>query len=65
MHNSPPIPVTVVMRSYNDADLLPRTLAALDRQVGVLIELIVIESASTDHSLEILEKYGPDPTHLS
>ena len=60
MKSQQPIPVTVVMRSYNDAKLLPRTLAALDRQQGVLIELIVIESASTDNSLEILEKYGPD-----
>ena len=29
------IQVTVVMRSYNDARLLPRTLAALDAQQGV------------------------------
>ena len=55
MKHNPPIPVTVVMRSYNDADLLPRTLAALDRQQGVMIELIVIESASTDNSLEIMK----------
>ena len=60
MKTSHVIPITVVMRSYNDAKLLPRTLAALDKQRGVDIELIVIESASTDNSLKILEAYGPD-----
>ena len=39
------IPVTVVMRSYNDAALLPRTLAALDAQQGVELKLFVYESA--------------------
>ena len=54
------IPVSVVMRSYNDAELLPRTLKALDEQQGVDVELIVIESASTDNSLDILEQHGVD-----
>ncbi len=52
------IPLTVVMRSYNDAPLLPRTLAALKAQEGVAWELIVMESASTDGSPEIFERFG-------
>lgn len=51
-------PVTVVLRSYNDAALLPHTLAALDAQRGVEVELAVFESASTDGSKEILERHG-------
>lgn len=53
-----PIPVTVVLRSYNDAALLPATLAALDRQRGVDVSLLVFESASTDGSKEILDRHG-------
>jgi rhamnosyltransferase len=52
------IPISVVMRSYNDAALLPRTLAALDAQEGVEIDLIVMESASTDNSVALFEQHG-------
>jgi rhamnosyltransferase len=52
--------VTVVLRSYNDAALLPSTLKALDEQRGVNITLFVFESASTDGSKEILEQHGYD-----
>ena len=58
MHDK--LPVTVVMRSYNDAALLPRTLAALDAQEGVDVTLFVYESASTDGSKEIFEAHGYD-----
>ncbi len=54
------IPVTVVMRSYNDAVLLPRTLRALDEQEGVAVTLLVFESASTDDSKAIFEAHGYD-----
>ena len=54
------IPVTVVMRSYNDAALLPRTLAALDSQQGIDLTLFVYESASTDGSKQIFETHGYD-----
>lgn len=53
-------PVTVVLRSYNDARLLPLTLRSLDAQRGVDITLFVFESASTDASPEILERHGYD-----
>jgi len=56
--NSSVIPITVVLRSYNDAALLPRTLAALEAQTGVDISLLAYESASTDNSLEILREHG-------
>ena len=52
------ISVTVVLRSYNDAALLPRTLESLDAQTGVDLTLLAIESASTDNSLEILQQHG-------
>jgi len=52
------IPLTVVLRSFNDAALLPRTLAALDAQRGVEVRLHVCESASTDNSQAILDAHG-------
>ncbi|HYE06769.1 MAG TPA: glycosyltransferase [Planctomycetota bacterium] len=54
------IPITVVMRCYNDAPLLPRTLTALRAQRGVTWSLIVFESASTDASPSIIADFGPD-----
>ena len=63
MSGSEKIPVTVVMRSYNDAPLLPRTLAALDAQEGVDVTLFVYESASSDGSKEIFEEHGYDYIH--
>lgn len=54
------VPVTVVMRSHNDAALLPHTLGALDAQEGVDIRLFVFESGSTDGSKRIFEEHGYD-----
>lgn len=54
------VPLTVVMRSHNDAALLPRTLAALRAQEGFAVRLIVFESASEDDSPQILRAHGPD-----
>jgi len=51
------MPTTIVMRSYNDAALLPRTLAAIERQEGVDWRLHVLESASSDGSPEILQTF--------
>ncbi len=53
-------PITVVLRSYNDAALLPQTLGALDAQEGVDVRLFVFESASTDGSKELFERHGYD-----
>jgi rhamnosyltransferase len=54
------IPITVVMRSYNDAGLLPRTLAGLAAQQGVAWTLSVFESASTDDSPALLQRFIAD-----
>ena len=48
------LPITVVMRCYNDAPILPRTLVALRAQRGVDLTVIVFESASTDGSRAIV-----------
>lgn len=58
--NTEPFKITVVLRSYNDAPLLPRVLASLDAQRGVELKLFVFESASTDGSKELIEAHGYD-----
>lgn len=60
------VPLTVVMRSYNDAALLPRTFAALNQQVGVDVTLLVFESASVDDSPRLVAEQQPEATiHLA
>lgn len=51
--------VSIVMRSFNEAWALGDTLAALRKQVGPTWELIVIDSGSTDGSVEMIRAFGP------
>ncbi len=55
-----PETVSLVMRSYNEAWALGDTLAGVfDQDYAGRIELIVIDSGSTDGSVEIIERYNP------
>lgn len=51
--------VSIVMRSFNEAWALRGTLESLRRQIGPTWELIVIDSGSTDGSIEILREFRP------
>jgi GT2 family glycosyltransferase len=53
--------LTVVVVSYNGAHLLPRCLDALLEQDGVdgLVEIVVVDNASTDGSLAMLTNLYP------
>ncbi|WP_310621314.1 glycosyltransferase family 2 protein [Flexibacterium corallicola] len=50
-----PAPISVLLRTYNEADRLGRTLESI---VGLGSEIIVIDSGSTDNTVEIAESYG-------
>lgn len=50
-------PVTVIMRTKNSGDILPLTLKALYSQNAQDFELLVIDSASTDNTLEIASQF--------
>lgn len=51
--------VSIVMRSFNEAWALRDTLAMLRKQIGPSWELIVIDSGSTDGSVEIVREFNP------
>lgn len=52
-----PPPLTLILRNKNAADILPQTLSALFSQNYQNFQLWVVDSGSTDDSLEILSQY--------
>jgi GT2 family glycosyltransferase len=48
--------VSVVIVSYNSADVIVPCINSVLRQKGVTFEIIVVDNASTDNSLEVLKK---------
>jgi glycosyltransferase involved in cell wall biosynthesis len=47
--------ITVVTSTLNASDALPYTIASLRRQIGCNFEWIVVDGASTDGTIELLE----------
>ena len=53
--------VSIIVTSYNHADYLGQRMDTLLAQRYAPIEIIVIDDASTDHSLSVLNTYTNDP----
>jgi glycosyltransferase involved in cell wall biosynthesis len=53
----PPETLSVIMPNRNHGRFLPRALAALERQTVRATEIIVVDDASTDDSLAVLEAW--------
>lgn len=53
--------VSVVVASYNHAEFLQQRMQSLIDQTYEKLEIIVIDDASPDNSVEILRKYESDP----
>ena len=59
MFEAPNAPkITIVVPVYNDEEYLPRCLDSLIGQTLVEIEIICVNDASTDGSLEALRRYA-------
>lgn len=52
--------VSVIMAAYNGADLLPATLATLQKQTFTDFEVIIVDDCSRDGTREVLRTW-PDP----
>ncbi len=48
---------SIVIRTYNEQQILPRTLAALRTQTFQNYRLIVVDSGSTDHTVAIAKEF--------
>jgi glycosyltransferase involved in cell wall biosynthesis len=50
--------VSVVVPNYNGVRFLPRTLASLESQTCADVEVIVVDGASTDDSVKLIESWA-------
>ena len=58
-HTSPL--VSVIMLTYNRANLVPYAIQSILNQTYQNFELIIINDASTDNTSDIISKYAKDP----
>ena len=52
------VQASIVVRTYNEARLLPRLLADLTRQRGAEYELLVVDSGSDDGTVDLARRAG-------
>lgn len=57
--------MTAVIPSYNRADLISETVASVLNQTRPFVEVIVVDDASTDATLEMLRKFGKKITVIA
>ena len=55
---------SLVIRAYNEARHLPRLLAGVTQQTLKDVEIILVDSGSTDETVKIAESYGAKIVHL-
>ncbi len=58
MSEAEPVEYSVVVPNYNSAGLLDKLLLSLSRQIFQDFEVIVIDDCSSDHSGDVVKKYG-------
>lgn len=55
---------SLVIRAYNEARHLPRLLAGVTQQTLKEVEIILVDSGSTDETVKIAESYGAKIVHI-
>jgi len=56
--------LTVFLPNYNHAQFLPETLRGLEEQTYQPLEVIIVDDASTDNSVEIIEEFARSRPHV-
>lgn len=56
---------SVIIRTYNEERRLPQVLAALAAQEGVEHETVLVDSGSTDRTVEIARRHGCRVEHIA
>ena len=55
---------SLVIRAYNEARHLPRLLDGVRQQTVKDVEIILVDSGSTDETVSIAESYGTKVVHI-
>src|SRR5580692_10804378 len=56
--------VSVIIPTYNRADLLPYTLKAILEQIKAPHEIIVVDDGSIDNTREVVTSYDPSVKYI-
>jgi glycosyltransferase involved in cell wall biosynthesis len=59
-----PLPISVVIPSYNSAAFLPECLESILQQTQLPQEIFVVDDGSTDETAEVMRNYGSRVTYL-
>lgn len=65
MNKEPNKPVSIIIRAYNEAGHIGRLLDGILRQTAKDVEIILVDSGSTDGTLEIAARYPLRLVHIS
>src|SRR5881296_2248939 len=63
-HRAAPF-ISVVIPNYNGAGIIGACLESLERQTVSDFEVLVVDNASRDHSLEVIRRLAPEATILA
>jgi glycosyltransferase involved in cell wall biosynthesis len=56
---------SIIIRAYNESQHLPRLLEGIAHQTIKNVEVILVDSGSTDSTVQVAEKYGATVVHIS
>lgn len=57
--------ISIVIRAHNEGRHIGRLLEGIQRQTVQDVEIIVVDSGSTDNTLEVVERYGVRVLHIA